>query len=107
MKLQEILLPEIRTQNWEVANTRFYHNRIPLDSYLFEWCHQKRRGGDFEMKIPNILNASSTRFSGNFQGAERRLQQILLLNLNLSSQTNFIILALWIKPLLISFQGAN
>jgi hypothetical protein len=47
------------------------------------------------MIIPNILNASSTRFIENFQGVERKLQQILLLNLNPSSQTNFIILALW------------
>jgi hypothetical protein len=47
------------------------------------------------MEIPNILNASSTRFTRNFQGAERRLQQILFLNLNPSSQTNFVILVLW------------
>jgi hypothetical protein len=55
----------------------------------------KKRGGDFEMVILKILNASSTRFIGNFQGAKWRLQQILLLNLNPSSQTNFIILTLW------------
>jgi hypothetical protein len=55
----------------------------------------KKRGGDFEMVILNILNASSTRFIGNFQRAKWRLQQILLLNLNPSSQTNFIILTLW------------
>jgi hypothetical protein len=47
------------------------------------------------MVINSILNASSTSFIGNFQRAERRLQQLLLLNLNPSSQTNFIILALW------------
>ncbi len=58
-------------------------------------CHQKRRGGDFEMVIPIILNVSSTRFTRNLQGAIRRLQQILLLNLNPSSQTNFIILTQW------------
>jgi hypothetical protein len=34
----------------------------------------KRREGDFEMEITNILNASSTRFIGNFQGVERKLQ---------------------------------
>ncbi len=47
------------------------------------------------MVIPNILNASATWFTGNFQGVERRLQQTLLLNLNPSNQTNFIILAPW------------
>jgi hypothetical protein len=57
--------------------------------------HQKRRGGDFEMEIFNILNASSTRFTRNFQGAKRRLQQILFLNFHPSSQTSFVILALW------------
>jgi len=35
----------------------------------------KRRGGDFGMEIPNILNTSSTRFAGNFQRAERKLQR--------------------------------
>jgi hypothetical protein len=34
----------------------------------------KRRGVDFEMEIPNILNTSSTRFAGNFQRVERKLQ---------------------------------
>jgi hypothetical protein len=58
-------------------------------------CHQKKRGGDFEMEIPNILNISSTRFTGNFQRAERKLQQILFLNLNPSNQTHFVILTLW------------
>ncbi len=47
------------------------------------------------MVILDILNASLTRFTRNFQGIERRLQQILLLNLNPSNQTNFIILVLW------------
>jgi hypothetical protein len=47
------------------------------------------------MVIPIILNVSSTRFTRNLQGAEKRLQQILLLNLNPCSQTNFIILTLW------------
>jgi hypothetical protein len=46
------------------------------------------------MEILNILNASSTRFTRNLQGAKRRLQQILFLNLNPSSQINFVILAL-------------
>jgi hypothetical protein len=40
----------------------------------------KKKGSDFEMVIPIILNVGSTRFIGNFQGAERRLQQILILN---------------------------
>jgi hypothetical protein len=47
------------------------------------------------MEIPNILNASSSRFTRNFQGAERKLQQILFPNLNPFSQTNFVILTLW------------
>ncbi len=47
------------------------------------------------MEIPNILNTSSTRFAGNFQRAERKLQRVLFLNLNPSSQTNFVILVLW------------
>ncbi len=47
------------------------------------------------MVISNILNASLTRFTEDFQGVKRRLQQILLQNLNPSSQTNFIILVLW------------
>ncbi len=55
----------------------------------------KRRGGDFGMEISNILNTSSTRFAGNFQRAERKLQRVLFLNLNPSSQTNFVILVLW------------
>jgi hypothetical protein len=55
----------------------------------------KKKGDDLEMKIPKILNANSTRFTGNFQGVERRLQQILFLNLNPSNQTNFIILVVW------------
>ncbi len=55
----------------------------------------KRKGGDFDMEIPNILNASSTRFIGNFRVVERMLQHILFLNLNPSSQTNFVILVLW------------
>jgi hypothetical protein len=41
------------------------------------------------------LNENSTRFIGNFQAVERRFQHILFLNLNPSSQTNFVILALW------------
>jgi hypothetical protein len=52
-------------------------------------------GGDFEIKIPNILNVSSTRLTGNFQGTKIRLQYILFLNQNPSNQTNFAILALW------------
>jgi hypothetical protein len=55
----------------------------------------KRRGGDSEMVPPIILNASSPRFTENFQGAKKRLQQILFLNQNLFSQTNFTILTLW------------
>jgi hypothetical protein len=47
------------------------------------------------MEIPNILNASSTRFTRNFQGAKKRLQQILFLNFHPFNQTNFVILALW------------
>jgi hypothetical protein len=46
---------------------------------------QKRRGGEFEMKIHNILNTNSTRIVGNFQRVERKLQQILFLNLNPSN----------------------
>jgi len=55
----------------------------------------KRRGDDFGMEILNILNTSSTRFIGNFQRAERKLQQVLFVNPNPSSQTNFVILVLW------------
>jgi hypothetical protein len=43
-------------------------------------CHRKRKGGDSTMTLLNILNVSSPRFTENFQGAERRLQQILFLN---------------------------
>jgi hypothetical protein len=43
-------------------------------------CHQKKRGGDFEMVIPIILNVSLPRFAENFQGAERMLHQILFLD---------------------------
>ncbi len=63
----------------------------------FEKIVTKKKAGDFDIVIFNILNASSTRFIGNFQGAKKRLQQILLLNLNPSNQTNFIIPTLWIS----------
>ncbi len=43
-------------------------------------CHWKRRGGDSAMTFPNILNVSSQRFIENFQGAKKRLQQILFLH---------------------------
>jgi hypothetical protein len=66
-----------------------------VGSYILERLSPKRRGSDFEMEIPNILNTSSTKFTRNFQRIERRLQQMLFLNLNPSSQTNFVILALW------------
>jgi hypothetical protein len=56
---------------------------------------QKRRGGDFEMEIPNILNKSSIKLTEIFQRLKRKLQQILILNLNPSSQTHFVILTLW------------
>jgi hypothetical protein len=55
----------------------------------------KKKGDDFEMKILHILNENSTRYTENFQGVEKRLQQILFLNLNPFSQTNFVILTLW------------
>jgi hypothetical protein len=64
-------------------------------SQNFDPLSPKTKGGDFEIKIPNILNASSTRFTINFQRVERMLQHILFLNLNPSNQTNFVILALW------------
>jgi hypothetical protein len=49
------------------------------------------------MEIPNILNASSTRFTRNFQKTKKKLQQILFLHLNCSNQTNFGMLVLWIS----------
>jgi hypothetical protein len=49
------------------------------------------------LEIPSILNTNSTRFAGNFRRAERRLQEVLFLNLNASSQANFVILILWIS----------
>jgi hypothetical protein len=42
-------------------------------------CHRKRKGGDFTTTLLNILNVSSPRFTKNFQGVERMLQQILFL----------------------------
>jgi hypothetical protein len=49
----------------------------------------------FGVEIPNILNTNSTRFARNFQRAKRKLEQVLFLNLNPSSQANFVILMLW------------
>jgi hypothetical protein len=51
---------------------------IILHMKTFCKCHQKRKVGDFEMVILIILNVSSPRFIENFQGAERRLQQIFI-----------------------------
>jgi hypothetical protein len=45
--------------------------------------------------ISNILNTHSTRFIGDVQRAERKLQQILFQNLNPFKLTDFVILALW------------
>ncbi len=47
---------------------------------MLGYLSPKRRGGDFEMVIPIILNVSSPRFTRNFQGAKKRLQQILFPN---------------------------
>jgi hypothetical protein len=47
---------------------------------MLGYLSPKRRGGGFEMVILIILNVSSPRFTRNFQGAKKRLQQILFLN---------------------------
>jgi hypothetical protein len=76
---------KILVSNLSQIDNYFYHQstlqprfRCPVTT--------KERGDDFEMEIPNILNTNSTKFAGNFQRAERRLQRVLFLNLNLSNQ---------------------
>jgi hypothetical protein len=60
-----------------VINVVFSISGTQRTSFYFSnnWklCHQKRRG-DFEMVILSVLNASWTKFTGNFQGAKKRLQ---------------------------------
>ncbi len=58
------------------------------------------------MVIPIILNVSSPRFTKNFQGAERRLQQILFLDQR-SFQPNKHYRPQRIIPVLIFSQGVN
>jgi hypothetical protein len=57
--------------------------------------HQKKGEMIYGVEIFNILNTNSTRFARNFQRAKRKSQCVLILNLNPSSQANFVILIIW------------
>jgi hypothetical protein len=72
---------------WKNQNRRFFDSRFFLLQRIGMVVVEspKKKGRWFWEGISNILNTRSTRFTGNVQRAERKLQQILFQNLKILS----------------------